>query len=298
MLPNPSKPQFKHFLELHFVVILFGFTAILGKLITVSAVAVVFYRTLFATFGLYVLLLALKKSIALKKAEILKLILIGIVVAGHWLLFFGAARVSNVSISLVGLATSSLWVCLLQPILSKTKIRISEILLSIVVILGLMLVLDAEIDHWLGLLMSVGSAVMAALFSIFNSKFTNKYHSLVITFYEMIGSSIVTGIVLIVMILTGSDKAKLNIIPQNMDWLWLGILALVCSVYAYSAIVRLLQNVSAFTINLTTNLEPVYGIILAFFIFGESERMTTNFYTGTLIIFVAVFGYQVFGKRE
>jgi drug/metabolite transporter (DMT)-like permease len=213
----------------------------------------------------------------------------------HWFLFFYSARVSNVSVSLVGLATSTLWIALLQPFFTRSTIRISEICLGATMILGLYLIFNSDLSNWLGLLLSIGSGLMQAVFSLFNSKFTQKYHSFIITFYEMAGAFLTTGLFLFYSnqssIFTGS-------IPNAQNLLWLLILAFLCSVYAYSAVVRLLKNISAFSVNLAINLEPVYGIILAYFIFGEAEKMTMGFYLGTFVICTAVFGYQIFGTKK
>jgi drug/metabolite transporter (DMT)-like permease len=286
------------YLELHFLVILFGFTAILGKLIHVSAINVVLYRTFFASIGLWVLLLFFKQKIVIAPKDTLMLMATGLVVFFHWYLFFEAARISNVSISVVGLATSTLWVALLQPFFDKTKIRFLEIVLGIAVIVGLYLIFQTQLNQWVGLLLSIGSAILQAVFSIINSRFTQKYPSLVITFYEMIGAMFFTLFFLFILPI-GISKTDFEFeIPQNADWLWLLILALACTVYAYSGVVRLLKHISAFTANLAINLEPVYGIIFAYFIFGDSEKMTFGFYAGTTIICAAVFGYQTFGVRK
>jgi drug/metabolite transporter (DMT)-like permease len=290
---KPKNPKLNTFLELHLIVILIGFTAILGKLISISATELVFLRTILASLGLFFILFLMKKPIFLPKKDAIKLVGVGFFVGLHWFLFFYSARISNVSVSLVGLATSTLWVALLQPFFNKSKISKLEIGLGFCMIFGLYLIFNADLRFWLGMVLSIGSALTQALFSIFNSKFTKTYYSLNITFYEMLGAAIITFIGLIIF---GENSMLNGHYPKPIDWLWLLILSGVCSVYAYSAIVRILKNISAFSVNLAFNLEPVYGIILAFFIFGESEKMTFGFYAGTLVIFVAVFGYQIFGN--
>jgi drug/metabolite transporter (DMT)-like permease len=290
-----QKQQLVSYLELHFIVILIGFTAILGKLISISATELVFLRTILASFGLFCLLFLLKKPIKIPKNDAIKLIGVGFFVGLHWFLFFYSARIANVSVSLVGLATSTLWVALLQPFFGKSKIKKLEIALGFCMIFGLYLIFNADLRFWLGLVLSIGSAFTQAMFSLFNAKFTQKFYSLNITFYEMLGAAIITGLVLIFL---GDELIFTGHYPLPIDWLWLAILAGACTVYAYTAIVRLLKNISPFSVNLAFNLEPVYGIILAYFIFGESEKMTSGFYAGTFIIFIAVFGYQIFGHEK
>ncbi len=289
-----QKPKVGSFLELHFVVLLLGFTAILGKFISLSAMELVFYRTFLTALGLFLVTFYFNRPLRIEPLVALKLISIGFLVGLHWFLFFYAARVANVSVSLVGLATSTLWTALLQPLFIKTKIRLIEIFLGFTMILGLYLIFNADISNWQGLLLSIASAFTQAIFSLFNASFTKKYHSLVITFYEMVGASLIAFFILLLSHQTTFINGSY---PKPYDWLYLLILALVCSVYAYSAIIRLLIHISPFSINLATNLEPVYGIVLAYFIFGEAEKMTIGFYIGTLIICLAVFSYQYFQRK-
>jgi drug/metabolite transporter (DMT)-like permease len=291
-----QKPFVGIYLELHFIVVLLGFTAILGKMISISSVEVVLYRTLLASLGIFFVLFFMKKKIKISKSDTYKMLATGLIVAFHWFLFFYSARVSNVSISLVGLATATFWVAILQPIIDKTRISITEVGLGLVVIFGLYLIFQTEFDHWWGLFLSVLTAFFQAVFSIINSKFTKKHPSLIITFYEMAGACFFSIVFLLIFWLFNPSYNLL--IPSTVDWLWIFILAIVCTVYAYSAIVRLLGNISAFSVNLAVNLEPIYGIILAYFIFGESEKMSFGFYAGTLTICLAVFGYQILGKTE
>ena len=293
-----KKPKTENYFELHFIVVLFGFTAILGKLITISAIEVVFYRTLLACGGLFIVLTLLQKDLRITKIDALKLLGTGFIVAFHWLLFFASARVSNVSISLVGLATATFWVAILQPITDRSKISFLEIGLGLVVIFGLFLIFQTELNHWLGIFLSIVTAFFQAVFSIINSKFTKRHHSLIITFYEMMGACFFSILFIGLYWYIQPTAIPKNFMPSAKDLFWLFILAVVCTVYAYSAIVRLLQNITAFSVNLAINLEPIYGIILAYLIFGESEKMSFNFYAGTTIICLAVFGYQVFGRGK
>jgi drug/metabolite transporter (DMT)-like permease len=297
LTPNTlqNKPSLAStYIELHLVVVLFGFTAILGKLISISALELVFYRTLLASIGLFFLLKYLKKTISIGIPNALKLMGIGSIVAIHWFLFFYAGRIANVSVSLVGLATCTLFIALLQPFFNSSKISIIEICLGVAIIIGLSIIFKANFANWLGLLLSVLSAFAQAIFSMSNSNYTQKYHSFVITFYEMVGASIFT---LAFILITGQPFITNGSFPSISDWGYLLTLAIFCSLYAYSAIVRLLKTLSAFAVNLVVSLEPVYGIILAFLIFGDAEKMTLAFYIGTLIICLSIFGYQIY-ERE
>jgi drug/metabolite transporter (DMT)-like permease len=283
----------KDYLHLHFLVIIWGFTAILGRLVTIPAVELVVYRTFFAFALLGVLCLLQKKTLALGSRTVGQLLLTGVVIAVHWILFFAAARVANVSICLAGMATGSLWTSLLEPLLHRRRVRLLEIGLGLVAMAGLYLVFHFQFNHAVGLAMAVASAVLAALFSVINSRFAVVYDAQVVTFYEMLGAFLSSAVLLPVFAILFYGQQSVQLVPAAADWLWILILAWVCTVYAYSAGVHLLRKFTPFAINLTINLEPVYGIVLAVLIFGESERMTPGFYAGTLIILLAVLVYPL-----
>jgi drug/metabolite transporter (DMT)-like permease len=279
------------YLELHFVVFLFGFTAILGKLVQLPVYHLIWYRTVLASVGLAVVLLLQARRKLPASGLIIKLLATGFVVALHWYFFFEAARISNVAVSLVGIATAPLWVAVLQPILYKTKLSILQVAMGLVVMLGLYVIFLVEVRHGLGLLYSVFSGLLAAIFTMINSRFVQKLGAMAISFYEMCGATLAMSIYMYI--------AQIKpIVPHSTDWLWLLLLGIVCSVYAFSAVVRLLQHLSTYAVNLVINLEPVYGILLAYFIFGDAEKMTSGFYIGTFIILLAVFGYQISSRWE
>jgi drug/metabolite transporter (DMT)-like permease len=286
------------YLKLHFLVFLWGFSAILGKLITIPAVELVFYRALLAAFGLWIVILTAKGTFRVDQRDFVRLILIGFIVALHWVAFFGAARVANVSVSLVGFATNSLWAAFLEPWYNRSRVKKFEILLGAVVILGLYIIFSFDFRYKLGLALGIAAGFTAALFSVFNSRLVRRIPAFTITFYEMIGA--VTGLA-IFFIFYGSTPIgqghALYLVPSTLDWLYIGILAGVCSVYAYSAAVELMKKVSVFLIQLSLNLEPVYGIIMAVIIFGDQEKMTLSFYIGTCVILAAVLSYPFLRKR-
>ena len=286
----------KDYLTLHFLVLIWGFTAILGLLIEIPSVEIVFYRTLIASFGLFILLRILKRPITIHIPSHLWYILgTGSLIAAHWILFFLSARISNASVCLAGMATCSLWTSLIEPLSQKRKIVGFEVLLSIVAFIGIAVIFNVEYDYFLGILTAVLSAFLSAVFTVINGRFTKTYDPYVITFYEMVGACVT--IALFFPIYSGFFVDKLVLNPSPMDWLYLSILALVCTVYAYSVSVKLMKRMSAFSINLVVNLEPVYGIILALIIFGESEEMSPGFYLGTILILISVLLYPVMNKR-
>lgn len=289
--------QPKHYVLLHLVVLIWGFTAVLGLLITIPVVEIVMYRTLIASLSLGVLLYIWKKPLHLGVRPALQIVATGCLIGAHWILFFGAARVATASVCLAGMATSSLWTSFLEPFFYKKKIRLYEVGLGIMAIIGLYIIFRFEFDHALGLAMAIASALLASLFTVINSKFTQQYFHYTITFYEMIGAFLFTLLFLpfYAGFMTGGQVQWL---PTSLDWVYLIILALLCTVYAYSASVELMKYVSAFAVNLTNNMEPVYGIMMALLVFGEDEQMTPGFYLGTAIILASVLAYPLIRRYQ
>jgi len=292
---SQKRKTWKDYLMLHVIVLIWGFTAILGKLISIPAVEIVFYRTLLASIGLGVLLIIRKRDFLIGKREIAKLIGTGFLIAAHWILFFAAARVSTVSVCLAGMATCSLWTSILEPLASGKRIQIFEVLLSFLAIAGIIIIFRVEFDYKLGLTMAISSAALAAVFTVMNANYAKKHNPYMITFYEMIGAFLGTTLFLpfYSMYLV---KEPLQLIPSQLDWVSLLTLSLLCTVYAYSVSVELMKRLSAFVVNLTVNLEPVYGIVLALIIFGEEEEMSGGFYWGGLLILISVLLYPLMKK--
>ena len=266
-------PIVKDYLMLHFVVLIWGFTAILGMLISIPTIEMVFYRTFLAFVALGLIFWWRKTKVRLPQKELLKILATGGIISLHWLLFFGAARVSNISVCLAGLATASFWTAFIEPMVNKTKVKWYEVLLGLVIIVGLVIIFSFELDYWLGLVMSVGSALLGACFMVINSRLTKRGNPYIITFYEMLGACLFSVLTLLGYKLFYTGK-ELQLVPTAMDWVWLFLLAGFCTVYAFSVSVELMKRLTAFAVNLTVNLEPVYGIILAVLIFGEKEKMT------------------------
>lgn len=286
----------RDYLKLHFIVFLWGFSAILGKLVSVSALELVLYRGILAIAGMALLIHFRRGVFRLSKGDMLRLLGIGLIVGAHWLSFFGAARVSNVSVSLVGFATSSLWTALLEPHFKKERVKKFELALGFVVLAGLYIIFSIGLEYRLGLLIGVFSGFTAALFSVLNSQMVSKVPATTITFYEMIGVTLFGALCL-----PFAEEVGIPIrfpqLPSVMDVVWIVILTGACSIYAYTVAVELMKRISVFMIQLTLNLEPVYGIIMAVIVFGQSEKMNINFYIGTLVILAAVLTYPLIKKR-
>lgn len=288
----------KDYIQLHFIVLLWGFTAILGVLIHIPAVEMVFYRTLLAAIGLIALLKVRGIQLWPGKAPVWGMLGTGILIAAHWILFFAAARVSTVSICLAGMATGSLWTSILEPIIMRRPFKWYELLLGAVVILGLYVIFRFEFDHALGLSMAIASAFLSSAFTVINSRLTVHHNHFLITFWEMVGACLSIVLFFPLYTATLAVGGSLSLALNWVDVACLLALAWACTVYAYSASVELQKRLSAFTVNLTVNLEPIYGILLAILIFNEHEQLTTGFFMGTAIILSAVLIYPILVRIE
>ncbi len=284
----------KYHIQLHFIVFLWGFTAILGVLINCTATQIVFYRTAIAAISLFLILKFFQKgNFRIERKEAIKYILIGFLIALHWILFFASAKISKVSICLAGLSTCSLFTAILEPLFKKYAVKPLEIALGIFIVFGLYSIFKFEFDHTLGLLLALASAFFGALFSILNSIYAKKQKALVITSFEMMGAAVFCLLLLPLDALFFKQDNLLSV-PSWTDLGYILILSLVCTVYAFYQNVKILKVLSAFYTNLVINLEPVYGILLAFIFFGEKEKMSSGFYIGTSIILFSVILYSFF----
>ncbi|MFT4755536.1 MAG: drug/metabolite transporter (DMT)-like permease [Vicingaceae bacterium] len=283
----------KNLLLLHLVVLIFGFTAILGKLITIPSDQLVWYRMFFATCSLAVYLVLMKKSFKMKRIGILKTIGVGFIIAAHWVFFFEAIKQSNVSIALAATATGSLFTALLEPIFFKRKLHFYELLLGSIVLLGLYFIFQFETDNSLGIWLGVLAAFLASLFTVMNGQLIKQYDSTRISFYELGGG--VIAITLYFLIFSRSSLPNFQL--SSSDWLWMLVLAIVCTAFAFVASVKVMEELTPFTVSLSINLEPIYGILLALLIFGESEKMSPGFYIGTSLILCSLF-LNVWIKRR
>lgn len=281
-----SKPtnKLKNQLHLHFIVFIWGFTAILGALISIDATALVWYRVLLASLALFIFLKV--RSIRFKEnlSDLLKLFLGGVLVALHWVTFFHAIKISTISTTLITLSSSAFFVVIIKPFFEKKRLEVYELLLAFMAILGFAVIFYSETLYAKGILIALLSAFLVALFSVYNSKLIKSYRGSKIAFYELFFAGLFLTLVLLVQNEFNLDYFKLS----SSDWIYLLVLAVVCTAYPFVVATNLLKRMSPFTIVLTNNLEPVYGIMLALIIFGQKEQMSMQFYMGSLIIFGSV----------
>ncbi|WP_299326318.1 DMT family transporter [uncultured Maribacter sp.] len=288
-----QKDRVLNLLHLHFIVFIWGFTAILGKLITIDSLPLVWIRMGLATLFIAIYILFAKFSIKVSRKTLWWLVGGGIVVALHWVTFFLAIKVSTVSVALAMMSTGAFFTALMEPFWYKRKIIGYEIFFGLMVVAGLYLIFKVETEYVYGMIIALISAFLAAVFSLINGKLVQDHKPSVISFYELGVGMVFLSIVLL---FKGDFNMSLITLPQ-MDWVYLIVLALICTAYAFIASVKIMRVLTPYTVMLTTNLEPVYGILLAWFIFGSEEKMKPMFYVGALIILSTVIANGILKQR-
>ncbi|MFT3739518.1 MAG: EamA family transporter [Breznakibacter sp.] len=279
--------------RLHFIVVLYGFTAILGRLITLDATEMVWYRMLIAVAVLAGYAAYKGNRFNISKIDMAKLALIGLVVAVHWITFFRSIKISTVSVALGTFASTTLFASFIEPWVLKRPVRAIEVITGLVIIGGLYMIFRFETNYTEGIITALISAFLAALFTVLNQTFTHKYPPVEISVVELGFGFLGLSIWMWAQnpTLTGFP------IPHLSDSVWLIILAVVCTSYAFVVSVDVMKTISPYTVVLTINLEPVYSIALAYFIFGDTEHMSAGFYAGTMVILAAVFLYPYLQRR-
>lgn len=283
----------KAYLQLHFAVLLFGLTAILGKMIQLSALVLVWWRVLITSLSLMLLINVFKLLKTLPRRQLLILVGIGTIVGLHWLAFYGAIKLSNSSVGVLAMGSTSLFSAILEPLILKKKFNLLELGLGLLIIPGMALVVNG-IDFSMvdGLVVGVIAALLAALFAILNKSQVANLDAMSITFVELSSACLFLGLVIVG---SGFSNAGFPVMlpPHWSDWLYLLILALLCTTFAYVLSLNALKYLSAFTSNLTMNLEPVYAIVLAWLLLNEDKEVSSTFYWGAAVIMAVVFSYPL-----
>ena len=276
--------KLKNYLHLHLIVFIWGFTAILGALISIDAVPLVWYRMSLAVIFIAIYFLIRKKSFKIDKKGLIKLALSGVIIAIHWVTFFKAIKVSNVSVALVTMSTGAFFASLIEPVFFKRRIKTLEIVLGLMVIGGLYIIFNFQSQYVMGIVYALISAFLSALFAVLNGLFIKKYDANVISFYQLL-----FGALSITLYLLFTQKFSVSFFTlPSTDWLYLIILSSICTAYAFIASVYVMKYITPYTVMLTINLEPIYAIILALIIFGEKEQMSAEFYYGAFIVLFVV----------
>tara|TARA_X000000950_G_C13870486_1_gene642652 strand:- start:1007 stop:1921 length:915 start_codon:yes stop_codon:yes gene_type:complete len=272
--------NYSYHIALHAVVFIWGFTGILGKVIEIPYYAIVWYRMFFAALGLLAYFVLSANAVKVTPLKALRMLAVGFIVAAHWATFFQALKVSNVTVVLTTIASTSLFVAFLEPLFFKRRINVYEVLFGLVVIVGLYLIFSFESQYRLGVILALTSAFLAALFGTLNGLLIRESTASQITFYEMLGGLI--GITLYTLLF--ENFAWTDFQPAPLDIVYLLVLGLLCTALAFVVSVEVMKKLSPFTVSISINMEPIYAIILALLFFGDSEKMTPGFYLGALLI--------------
>lgn len=280
------------YLQLHIIILLWGFTPVIGKFITLQAVDLVWYRLLIAALSLYVYIRYKKISVKMERKQLGIIFLMGVVVGMHWFFFYHAIKVSNVSIALSGFATMTLFASLLQPILLGKKFFWGDLLYGLFILVGLTVILNAEHLYIAGVVYGILAALTGAIFGVYNGKLITKHEASSITLFEFMGAFVL----LTFMKVLSTERSFIPTISSN-DIMGLLLLGIVCTTLAFTWSIHILKYFSPFTVIITNNLEPVYGIVFSVLLFGETEVMSTGFYIGTLIILSSVFTYPLVKQK-
>lgn len=273
---------------LHVTVVVWGFTGILGNLISLSAIHLVWYRVLIAFLSLAIYFAFKRRSFSVSRRDFFSFFVTGGLVGLHWLLFFESIKASTVSVTLVCLSSVTLFTALVEPLFYKRRTSKVEVLVGLLIIVGIYLVFKFESHYLKGIILGLAAALTAALFGTINSMLVKSSSATHISLYEMAGAGVLLSLVMLV---SGGFNDGMKV--TSADWMYLLVLGTVCTSGAYVAAVSVMKEISAFRVALASNMEPIYGILLAWLFFGHQEKMSSGFYAGAVIILGAVFFYPV-----
>jgi drug/metabolite transporter (DMT)-like permease len=275
----------KAFIQLHIAVLLAGLTGILGKLISLNEGLLVWYRLLLTAPSLWLLALLRGQSIRIGRRDLWRIFGIGGIAALHWVAFYGSIKYSNVSVSLLCFSAIGFFTAIIEPLVMRHKVDIIELLLGLMVIAGICLIFQVNPHFKTGIVIGLVSALLGSLFPVLNKRILRRVSSENVTLYELSGGLLV--LTLLMPIYLWLFPAP-SLLPSPSDWGWLLVLSWACTVLAFNLSMSALQKISAFTVNLSYNLEPVYGILLAFLLFREDKYLNGGFYIGFFLILLSI----------
>lgn len=270
---------------MHLVVFIWGFAPVLGRFITADAWQLVWYRILITVAVLSLYLAVTRQSLKISSKQAWQLCGIGLVIMIHWLFFYGAIKVSNISVTLVAFSTGTLFSSVIEPVVFKRAVRAYEVVIGLIIIGAITLIFSIETEYWLGIVLGIAAAFTSSLFGVFNGIMARQLRSGVISFYEL-GAALL-GLTLFLLVSGGFRPGFFTLDQDSL--IGIGLLSLVCTVFPFIASVSLSKHISPYTIVLTVNLETVYGIIWAILFYSENKEVKPTFYVGVIIILLAIF---------
>lgn len=285
----------KSYLVLHFAVILAGFTGIFGKLISLNEGLLVWYRVFFSAIILWLVLKLFKVKTDIKLNEKFNISKIGMFITVHWVFFYASIKYSNISVGVVCYCLTSFFTAIFAPLINRYRFNLSEILLSLLTLFGIALIFHFDSSYQLGIGLGVISSAFAALYTVYNERLVKIYDSRLINYYQMFGGTVGLGVLLPIYLYFFPVE---TIIPSLKDMGYLILLTSFCTVGLYVLFAESLKRISAFTVNLSFNLEPVYAIILAFIFFNEGKELNLSFYIGLAFVMTSVILQTVISMRK
>ena len=289
------RDSYKSLIHLHFLIFLWGFTSIFGVLITLDPILIVWFRLLIAAILIFVFLfLIYRDSLRLSNSSFFNFFIGGLLISIHWYLFFYSIKISSISLTLSILSTASLMTSFLEPIFYKRPFRIHELVFGLIAVVGLVLIFGIQYENYFAILISLICTLLSVLFSILNGYLIKNHSSFQISFYEILFGLIITSFI----ILFSDIQFPLLISIKFTEWIYIFILGSLCTAYAFVASTYILKFISPYTMMMSLNLEPIYGIIFSLIIFGEKEYMSIQFYIGAGIIFLGVIGNILYKYKK
>lgn len=285
----------KSYILLHIAVILAGFTGIFGKLISLNEGLLTWYRVLFSAIFLFIILKLFKINHQISNEEKWRIAKVGMLITIHWVFFYASIKYSNISIGVICYSLTSFFTALFKPLIDKNKFVFTEIILSSLTLLGISLMFHFDSSYQLGIVLGIVSSAFASLYTIYSEKLVSRYDSKVINYYQMIGGTV--GLGLLLPIYLHFFPAEM-VLPSWKDFLYLIVLSVFCTVGLYVTVTEVLKKISAFTVNLSFNLEPVYAIIIAFLFFNEGKEVSFSFYVGLFFIMLSVILQSLISTRK
>ncbi|WP_205512748.1 DMT family transporter [Longitalea arenae] len=287
----------KAFLQLHMAVFLAGFTGVLGRLITLNEALLVWYRLLITVLTLWVIYLFKRDVYRISWKGISRITGVGMIVALHWVSFYASIKYANVSVALVCFSAIGFFTAILEPLITRKPFNKTELLLGLLVIAGIYLIFHFDPHYKKGIILGLISALLASLFPVFNRLLVQDHKPETVTLYQLSGGFLFLSLLLPIYL---SFVPAGHLVPTLADTGWLLVLAWFCTVWAFNLSMNALKKISAFTVNLTYNLEPLYGIVLAFILFREDKYLSGSFYVGLLLIVLSVFlqTWLIYKKRR
>jgi drug/metabolite transporter (DMT)-like permease len=283
------------YFKMHTAIFLWGFTGLLGKLIELNEGMLVWYRMLISSVAIGLLLAFSKKLPRISLKEFIRISGIGVLVMLHWVTFYGSIKLSSISVAMICLSSIALFASIIEPLVNRTKFDYTEIVFSIFALAGIGMIYKTDTSALAGITVGIISALLSATFSVFNKRIASKYESLTISLVELSSGWLFLTLLLPVYFLIQPTE---KFLPDGSDLFYLLILSLVCTVLTWILSLQALRHVSAFTMGLALNLEPVYGIILAVLFAGEGKILNTGFYAGSLIILITVLLHSIYKKNK